>query len=162
MGGWVTAARGGGTMRDWDWGDIWRGLRWARLGVAVVVGLGGAWLRHSGPEDPSPRMAAAVDRAFNEEAGFVVPHGYQIQPLCAGAKAAVVVRPDGRLYPARTVRMGSLAHRLYVDLVAAGADDPGEVRGIQEQMQGLRDTYGKALGPDDQLAVVPPGWEVRD
>jgi hypothetical protein len=71
------------------------------------------------------------------------------------------MRPDGQRFPARTVRAGSLAHRLNVDRVAAGAEDAGRDAGIQEQMQVLRDAYGRDLGPDDQLAVVPPGWEIR-
>jgi hypothetical protein len=28
-------------------------------------------------------------------------------------------------------------------------------------MAALRSAYGQDLGPDDQLAVVPPGWEIR-
>jgi hypothetical protein len=147
-------------MRDWDWGAIWRGFRWIRLGVVLAMGLGGAWFRHSEPENPSPRMAAAIVRAFSEEAGFAVPQGYQVQPVRAGA-SAVVIRPDGQRFPARTVRAASLAHRLNVDLIAAGAEVAGRDAGIEEQMQVLRDAYGRDLGPDDQLAVVPPGWEIR-
>lgn len=147
-------------VRDWDWGDLWQGFRWLRIGAALVIGLGGAWYRHRGQEDLTPRMDAAIVRAFNEEAGFVVPQGYLIQPVRAGANA-VVIRPDGRRLPARTVRVGSLAHRLYVDLVAAGAEDPGPDRGVQEAMEGLQGAYGQDLRPEDLLAVVPPGWDVR-
>jgi hypothetical protein len=73
----------------------------------------------------------------------------------------VVIRPDGRRFPARTVEAGRLAHRLYVDLVAAGAEDPGPERGVQEAMEGLQGAYGRDLRPEDQLVVVPPGWDVR-
>ena len=31
----------------------------------------------------------------------------------------------------------------------------------QETMAALQGAYGQDLGPDDQLAVVPPGWEIR-
>jgi hypothetical protein len=131
-----------------------------RLAVVLAIGLGGAWYRSQGQEEVTPQMKAAIGRAFNEEAGFVVPHDYLIQPVRAGA-SAFVIRPDGQRFPARTVQVGSLAHRLYVDLVAAGADDPGPDRGVQEAMDGLREAYGHDLRPEDLLAVVPPGWDVR-
>lgn len=147
-------------MSDGGWGGIGPALRWLRAGVAVAIGLGGAWYGHRGQADLTPRMGAAIGRAFSEEAGFEVPRSYQVQPLRAGT-TAFVIRPDGRRLPARTVQVGSLAHRLYVDLVAAGAEDPGPERGVQEAMDGLRNAYGSDLRPEDQLAVVPPGWGVR-
>ena len=147
-------------MRDWDWGSIWGGLRWARLGLVVLAGLSGSWFGHARHSRRDPEMAAAVVRAFSEEAGFAMPANYEIRRVPPGSQA-FALSPDGRRYPARTVRVGSLAHRLYVDLVAAGADDPGPERGTQETMAALQGAYGQDLRPEDQLAVVPPGWEIR-
>ena len=146
-------------MRDWDWGDIWRGARLIRIGVVVLAGISGTWYKHARSESQNPRMAAAVLQAFSEEVGFAMPREYQIQPVPRG-RTALAVRPDGRRFPARTARVGSLAHRLYVDLVAAGARDSGTAQGDEEAMEGLRAVYGQDLGPNDQLAVVPPGWQI--
>ena len=64
-------------MRDWDWGSIWGGLRWARLGLVVLAGLSGSWFGHAHHSRRDPEMAAAVVRAFSEEAGFAMPANYQ-------------------------------------------------------------------------------------
>lgn len=147
-------------MRDWDWSAIWQGLRWVRLAVVLSIAFGGAWYRQQEQAEPTPQMKAAFARAFNEEAGFTVPDGYLIRPVRAGA-TAFVVRPDGQRFPARTIQIGSLAHRLYGDLVAAGADDPGPDQGVQEAIGALRDAYGHDLRPQDLLALVPPGWDIH-
>ena len=89
-----------------------------------------------------------------------MPADYEIRRVPPGSQA-FALSPDGRRYPARSVRVGSLAHRIYADLVAAGAEDPGPARGAQAALEALQDAYGQDLGPDDQLAVVPPGWQIR-
>src|SRR5438094_2591639 len=146
-------------MRDWDWGEIWRNFRLVRLGLIVLTAMSGAWYKHAKSDSPDPRMAAAILQAYSEEVGFKMPPEYQIQRVPRG-ETAFAVRPDGRRMPARTARVGGLAHRLYVDVVAAGAQDPGQDEGIREAMDALREDYGQDLGPDDQLAVVPPGWQI--
>lgn len=146
-------------MRDWDWGAIWRGFRWVRLGLVLLAGVG-TWFEEHGHERHDPRMAAAVVRAFSEEAGFEIPAGYRIERVPPG-RTAFAVRPDGRRFTARTVQAGSLARRLYLDLTAAGADNPGQEQGVQEALDGLRDAYGRDLRPEDQLAIVPPQWQIN-
>src|SRR4051812_32561007 len=106
----VANAEEGARMRDWDWGGIWRGARWARLGIILLIAGGNAWNRHAHSSEHDPRIAAGVMRAFSEEAGFTIPQGYQIERVPTG-QAAVVVRPDGQRLPARTVQVGPVAHR---------------------------------------------------
>jgi len=146
-------------MRDWDWGAIWRNFRLIRLGFIVLTAISGAWFKHAQSDTPDPRTAAAILQAYSEEVGFKMPPDYQIRRVPRG-QTAFAVRPDGRRIPARAANVGGLAHRLYVDLVAAGAEDPGQDAGIREAMEALREEYGQGLGPDDQLAVVPPGWGI--
>jgi hypothetical protein len=143
-------------MRDWDWSDS----RWGVRLLALLLAGAGAWARQHRAEEADPRMAAAVVQAFSEEAGFRMPPDYQIERV-PGGKRAFAIRPDGSRVAARTVLVGGLTRRLYVDLVAAGAEDPGEQKGIAEAMEALRDGYGRDLGPDDRLALAPPGWQLQ-
>jgi hypothetical protein len=146
-------------MRDWDWGAIWRNFRLVRLGLIVITGLSGAWYRHAKSDSPDPHAAAAILQAYSEVLGFRLPPDYQIQRVPRG-ETAIAAAPDGRRMPARTAQVGGLATRLYVDIVAAGSEDPGQAEGVRQAMDALRDEYGRDLAPEDQLAVVPPGWQI--
>jgi hypothetical protein len=146
-------------MRDWDWGAIWRNFRLVRLGLILLTGLSGVWFKHAKSDSPDPRAAAAMLQAYSEAVGFQVTQDYQIQRVPRG-ETAVAVRPDGARLPARTALVGNLARHFSADVAAAGSQDAGQEEGVRQAMDALREEYGNDLAPDDQLAVVPRGWQV--
>jgi hypothetical protein len=146
-------------MRDWDWGAIWRNFRLVRLGLILLTGLCGVWFKHVKSDSPDPRAAAVMLQACSEAVGFQVTPDYQIQRVPRG-ETAVAVRPDGARMPARTALVGNLARHFSADAVAAGVEESGQAEGVRQAMDALREGYGNDLAPEDQLAVVPSGWQI--
>ena len=151
-------AEEGEQARMWGFGNGYQTGSCVVVLSLLVIRLGLSYYRNR-PATDDPKVMAVVRQAFGKEAGFVLPQDYQLERVRVG-QAASVVRPDGQQFPARTVSVGALAHRLYADFLAGSPEDPGQEQAVREIVDDLKDTYGWDLSKDDQLAALPPRWRL--